>query len=198
MKRPPKRKMTRKRKMKGGIGELQGLPFCTILSQFPITDAQIIGFRTVIPISPMDCFINVLQILGYLDSKTSNILRISSAGRTGFSQEEIEKIFIMLEGYNFDFKSTSSPAEFSEWISTHLKPGHVVFAGYESLINHVYLIGRLVNGVIVYIDPQAGIVCDLNSAHCIQYISQKPILKLLFHSSIKLTPDNLKTIGFNV
>jgi hypothetical protein len=191
-------KKTRKRKIKGGMGELKGLPFCTNLSQFQITDEQILNFKSIVTTSPMDCFINALQILGYLDTKTSNIMRISSAGRTGFLQEEIEKIFIVLQGYNFDFKSTSSPAEFSSWITSHLLPGHVVFAGYEGQTNHVYLIGRFHNGQIVYIDPQLGTLCDLTTAPCIQYISQQPILKLLFNSPTKLTPDNLKAIGFHV
>lgn len=184
--------------MKGGIGELKGLPICTHLSQFQITDQQILNFKSIVTTSQMDCFINALQILGYVDVKTANMMRISSAGRTGFTQEEIEKIFIVVQGYNFDFKSTSSPAEFSTWISAHLQPGHVVFAGYEGLVNHVYLIGRFQNGQIVYIDPQAGTICDLTTPACLQYISQQPILKLLFNSPTKLTPDNLKAIGFQL
>lgn len=190
------KRKTRK-KMRGGVGEMHGFPPCTILSQFKITDEQLLSFNRAVP-SPMDCFINALQILGVVNSITANIMRISSSGRIGFSKEEIETIFVMLTGYNHDFKSTESFEEFSQWIGKLLLPGHVVFAGYEGNTKHVYLIGRRIDGMLVYIDPQVGIVCDLSTKECQGYLVNNKIYRLMFNSAEKLSLEQLRQIGFVV
>ena len=184
-----------RRKMRGGIGEIHGFPPCTSLSQFKITDEQILTFKRAVP-TPMDCFINALQILGVVDNVTANIMRISSAGKTGFTTEEIEKIFVFLSGHNHDFKATGSPQEFSDWITAHLLPGHVVFAGHEGNVNHVYLIGRQVNGTIVYIDPQSAIFCDLSTPECQAHLMNNKVYRLMFNSLEKLSPEQLSHLGF--
>lgn len=183
--------------MRGGIGREYGFPECNNLSIFPITDENILKFNRTVQ-SPMDCFINTIELLGIIPSLTANIMRISSAGRTGFTKDEIEKIFILITGCNHDFKGTNSSLEFSEWISRHLPPGHVVFTGYEGDTRHVFLIGRKVNGVIVYIDPQIGLICDLSDEGCQKYIANKHIFRLLFHSTDRLNSDQLKLIGLSV
>jgi hypothetical protein len=188
---------TRKRKIKGGMGELRGFPPCDSLSLFPITNEQIASFSRNIQ-SPMDCFINALQLLGVINNVTANIMRISSAGRNGFSQEEIEKIFILLTGHNHDFKAAPSSADFARWISMYLPPGNVVFAGHEGQSNHVYLIGRTVDGRISYIDPQLGTICDLSSQECQKLISNNALFRLMFNSTSKLTSDQLHTLGFTI
>ena len=189
------KRKTRKRKMRGGIGEEHGFPQCNSLSQFKITDDQLLNFKRAVP-SPMDCFINTLQLLGVIDTITANIMRISSAGRTGFTKEEIEKIFVMLSGHNHNFKSTESSQEFSEWIGSLLLPGHVVFAGYEGNTRHVYLIGRRIDGIILYIDPQLGILCDLSTIECQQYLMNNRLYRLMFNSVEKITPEQLSQFGF--
>ena len=189
------KRKTRKRKMRGGIGEEHGFPQCNSLSQFKITDDQLLNFKRAVP-SPMDCFINALQILGVVNSITANIMRISSLGRNGFTREEIEKIFIMLSGYNHDFKSTESSEEFSQWIGTLLLPGHIVFAGYEGNTKHVYLIGRRIDGILVYIDPQLGIFCDLSTLECQEYLKNNRVYRIMFNSTEKLSPDQLSQLGF--
>lgn len=191
------RKKTRKRKMQGGIGELRGFPPCNSLSLFPITNEQIISFNRGIQ-SPMDCFINVMQLLGIVNNLTANIMRISAAGKTGFFQEEIEKIFIMLTGHNHDFKSTPNSQEFSKWIATYLPPGNVVFAGHEGQSKHVYLIGRTTDGHILYIDPQLGTICDLSLEECQTFISNNHTFRLMFNSESKLSPEQLRSLGFSV
>ena len=188
---------TRKRKMRGGIGEQHGFPFCDSLSLFPITNEQIASFSRNIQ-SPMDCFINALQLLGVINHLTANIMRISSAGKTGFLQEEIEKIFILITGHNHDFRAAPSSEDFSRWISTYLPPGHVVFAGHQGSSNHVYLIGRTLDGRISYIDPQLGTICDLQSEECQKFISDNTLFRLMFNSSTKLTSDQLRTLGFTI
>jgi len=181
--------------MRGGIGEQYGLPHCTILSQFKITDEQLLTFKRTAP-TPMDCFINALQILGVVNNITANIMRLSSAGKTGFTTEEIEKIFIFISGHNHDFKPTGSSQEFSEWIAKNLIPGHVVFAGHQGDINHVYLIGRQINGTLVYIDPQVGMYCDLSKEECQRYLTNNNVYRLMFNSADKLSPEQLSLLGF--
>jgi len=191
------RRKTRKMKMKGGVGEEYGLPPCVKLTYFRITDDQINAFKTVVK-SPMDCFINAPQILNIVNNVTADIMRISTAGKTGFTQEEIEKIFIILSGYNHDFKGTTNSNDFSIFIANNLPPGNVVFAGHEGQSKHVYLIGRNFNGTIVYIDPQRGTICDLSLKDCQDFISNNKIFRLMFHSEYKLTLEQLQILGFTV
>jgi hypothetical protein len=200
---PPKTRKVRKLKkrekivlhVKGGIGEHLGLPECTLLSQFQMSDENITGFKRFIH-SPMDCFINALQLFGLLDSLNANLLRISSAGRTGFSKEEIEMIFILFKGNNFDFKSTNNYNEFSQSIVSLLHPGYAVFAGYTG---HVFIIARTSNNAIIYIDPQIPVICDLSISEC-ETLIQTPdnIYYLLFNSQQLLTTDQIRTLGIQI
>jgi hypothetical protein len=118
-------------KLRGGIGEQFGLPPCNILAQFEIQDNFITEFKRAVP-KPADCFINALQLAGLIDSLNANIMRVSSAGTTGFTKEAIEKIFILLKRHNFDFKSTKNFDVFIRMIRERLQPGHAVFAGYDT------------------------------------------------------------------
>lgn len=191
------RRKTRKMKMKGGLGEGYGLPPCVNLTYFRITDDQINSFKAVVH-SPMDCFINSLQLLGIINNVTADIMRISTAGKTGFTQEEIEKIFILLTGHNHDFKGTNSPDDFSIFIAKNLPAGNVVFAGHEGQSKHVYLIGRTHDGIIKYIDPQIGQICDLSSEECQKFISNNKTFRLMFNSRDRLTRDQLQLLGFTI
>lgn len=171
----------------------QGLSFpkCTTLSQFKISDENIAGFKRFVD-KPMDCVINALQIFGALDSKSSNILRISCAGDEGIYIEQIEKIFTLLLGNNFDFQSSDNYQDFVEIIEKTLLPGYGVFAGYTG---HVFIIARKENGVIMLIDPQRSqIVCEINK--CQDYIRNYKEYYLLFQSPEKLTPSQISSMGF--
>jgi hypothetical protein len=118
-------------KLKGGIAEELGLPPCNILAQFGIQDNFITEFQRLVP-KPADCFINALQLAGLINSLNANIMRISSAGSTGFTKEDIEKTFILIKNHNFDFKSTKNFDVFIKMIRERLQPGHAVFAGYDT------------------------------------------------------------------
>ena len=167
------------------------LPKCTTLSQFKISDENIAGFKRFVD-KPMDCVINALQIFGALDNYSSNILRISCAGDAGFYKEQIEKIFILLLGNNFDFQSSDNYQEFVEVIEKTLLPGHGVFAGYTG---HVFIIARKKNGVIMLIDPhRSSILCEIDK--CQDYIRDNKEFYLLFQSPEKLTPGQLSSMGF--
>ena len=168
-------------------------PECNILSQFRISDDNIMNFRRHIQ-SPMDCVINALQLMGVLDTLSSNILRISCVGKNGFEKEQIEKIFILYAGVNFEFKSTKNFDEFAKNIEIQLSPGNVVFAGYSG---HVFIIGRYFSGQIVYIDPQLNTICDV--LECQEIIKNGGTeYYILFNSKDKLTNIQLEYLGFTL
>ena len=167
------------------------LPECDILSQFGMTDNNIGSFKRYIQ-SPMDCFINALQLMGLIDVLTGNMVRISCAGQLGFTKPQIEKVFILYKGHNFDFKSTGNFDEFSQNIENNLQKNHAVFAGYTG---HVFILARLANGDIMYIDPQINEFCNVNK--CQDLIRNGgSTYYLLFHSKEKLNQYQLESIGF--
>lgn len=189
------RKNTKKYLSKGGFAEQYGFPLCNNLSVFPLNDKNIMSFRRVLN-SPMDCFINALQVFGLLDETCANIMRISSAGRsTGFQKEEVEKIFILLTGYNYDFNNTNNYNLFEAQLK-FVQPNYGVIAGYSGIgTGHIFIIARSSNGELYYIDPQIGKFALYNeSKYLIE--SQGRNYHLLFHSNEKLTIEQLRFIGF--
>ena len=69
-------------------------------SLFPFTNAQLSKFESVIQqqLSPNDCAINAMQLIGILDYVSANILRISCVGKSGMQKSEIEGIFDLAMG----------------------------------------------------------------------------------------------------
>ena len=179
------KKNNKNNKQIGGLLEDFGLPPANILSQFKITDANLQTFNRTFN-APMDCVINALQLMGILDDISANIMRISTLGVVGFTKAQIEIIFAYKFRKNFDFKPTTNFDEWATWINTLLIPGHVVFAGYTG---HVFLIGRMLNGRLFYIEPQLNMFCDLNTEECVAYLRNKNNWSLLFHSDQHLTAD---------
>lgn len=173
---------------KGGIGEAQGFPQCTTLSSFHMTDESITNFGRNFQ-SPSDCFISALQLFNVLDVRSADLMRISSAGSTGFKKEQIEVVFIYLLGNNFDFKATYNYDEFASWIHNLLQPGFGVLAGYAG---HVFVIARVGDGRLVYIDPQVppeGMICDVVQCEN-TYLKNKPApWYLLFNSPEQLSEE---------
>ena len=163
-----------------------GLPHqCTgeyTLTQFGINDVQIQSFRRNV-LSPKDCVINALQLIGMLDIYTANLLRITLVGQFGIDQSQIEQIFILYYGYTF--------------ISC-LQVGHVAFAGYQDVngAKHVFLIGRKTDGHVYYIDPQINQICNLSDPQCLQYIANKQFFFLLKNNQTKLTDAEFRSKGF--
>lgn len=78
-------------------------PSCDTLSQFVISDINIMNFKRYLH-SPRDCVINALQIFGILDVISANVMRMFTVN-TDIQKEEIEKIFVLTFGNNFEFKS---------------------------------------------------------------------------------------------
>lgn len=187
----PNKSANKKTKLlKGGWGENLGFAPCTELSQFKITVNSLNSFNREFA-SPTDCFINVLQIIGMFDNATANILRITHLGRErGFSQEEIELIFMYRVNKNFNFTETSSWTQFESVLTQNLKPGHVTVAGYT---NHIFVIGRDLSGNFIYIDPQINTFCPLNECfHLIKDNQTKWFL--LFNSVTSLTKEQQQII----
>jgi len=180
------KKNNKNNKQIGGLLEEFGLlPPVDKLSQFAITDTNLQNFNRTFN-APMDCFISALQLMGILDDISANIMRISTLGVVGFTKAQIEIIFAYKFRKNFDFKSTTNFNEWATWINTLLIPGNVVFAGYTG---HVFLIGRMLNGTLIYIEPQLNMFCDLNTEECIKHLRNKNDWSLLFHSDQHLTAD---------
>jgi len=131
---------------------------CNILSQFSINDGHFIKFNRIL-IHNNDCVINALQLIGIFDSVRSNIIRVLCSNIIGFSIDQIEKVFVIASNYKhkYKFKYTSCYNEYISTIIQYLQVGNVVFSGYSG---HVYLIGKTIDGTIIYIDPQTGEITD--------------------------------------
>lgn len=143
----------------GGFGESVGFPACTEITYFRVTDTQIEEFNRTVNVE-MDCVISALQIFGILNSSCANILRLSFAGRIGFNIEQIESIFIYLNGFNYCFIPYDSFTIFRDIIQRKLQPGYAYFVGYNTItpdlrsFSHVLIIARYLDGRFVIIDPQ--------------------------------------------
>ena len=176
---------------KGGIGEAHGFPQCTTLSQFQITDEALTNFGRVFQ-SPSDCFINALQLFNIIDGMNANLMRISSAGRTGFEKEQIEIIFIYILRYNFDFKATYDYNQFTIWVQSLLQVGYGVLGGYTG---HVFIIARRSDNSLVYIDPQIPVICDVSTCQDTYLSNQRGPWYLLFHSLEQLTVEQEQQVA---
>jgi len=192
MKKNITKKLRRKKSIKkGGFGPQEGLPPCPQISLFRILDSNILSFKRYIH-SDMDCFINALQVFGLLNDICANIMRISSAGRaSGFTKEEIELILILLTGFNHDFTSSENFTEF-EHMLTYIHPSFGILAGYS---RHVFVIARNSLGELILIDPQLEYLGNYEAA---KYLINKPGREyyILFQSRVKLTQDQLRSLGF--
>lgn len=182
-----------KKTMRGGF-DIPGFPLANILAQYRITDATISAAYTRPVITQMDCVINMLEIIGVLDQVTANIIRVTSTGRVGIFGEEIEKIFILKEGHNYSFRQTvlNGGALFE-----HLNQDHAAICGYPG---HVFMIAKQ-GDKLYYIDPQVpfpSTPCDLMNAECLALINRQPHFYVLFRSEERLTPDQLRHIGFSI
>lgn len=172
------------------------LPKATVVSQKPITDADLFAFKGI-KHSPMDCAINALQIMGVITEQVANLLRITSLGKkNGLNQTEIQKIFILHYPNNFSFAKANTFAEFATTIKTTLNRGHVCFAGYMGHhgVGHVFIIGRKANGELVLIDPQQKLFCELKDDPCTALIGSGKDYYLLFHSAEGLTKTQQKIL----
>jgi len=168
-----------------------------MLTQFQITDANIASFMRNV-LSPFDCVINALQLIGMLDMYSANLLRITIVGQYGIDEHQIKKIFILYYGYNFEFEPIPSFQDFSNMISC-LEVGNVAFAGYQDAHAgaHIFLIGRKTDGLFYYIEPQRNTICNLSEdPECLRYIANKQVYYLLKNNLTRLTDAQFREQGF--
>lgn len=178
--------------------QLRGvLPACNAIVQFPLSDKNITDFERVVA-KPMDCVINALQIAHVLDTKNANILRISFAGEMGFTDTQIEDIFILHDGHHYNYKDVGTYQELVNTVETTLKPGHGMFVGYHVPAlqkGHIFILARKLDNSIWLIDPQnTPILCEITT--CQGSIMNKPLYKILYRSSEKLSKAQLRSRGF--
>ena len=173
--------------------------------QHQITDENINKFKRYVK-SPMDCVINAMHIIGLLDNFSSNLMRITCVGEQGIQIEQIQKIFTLysiIKDHPHEFVFLEAPdiygmpsaKVFEKAVIDNLKPQHILFCGYEkNSFKHVFLLGRDVNGSILYIDPQVddGVICDISINECFQYISGAQKYFLLHYNSAPLTQKKIK------
>ncbi len=180
-------------------------------SLFPFTNAQLSKFESVIQqqLSPNDCAINAMQLIGILDYVSANILRISCVGKSGMQKSEIEGIFDLAMGKQvatinspsvgkyFSFEQSNNYEEFSQVIKQAIKPSTVIFCGetFPQGGKHVFLIGQTLDNKIMYIDPQQNVICDL--ALCENtYIRNRSNWFILCNSKENLREDTKIALGF--
>lgn len=174
-----------------------GIQEPTILVEINISDQNLCNFRRYIG-SPMDCLINAIQLIGLIDMNAANLLRISSAGSTGFTIEQISSIFIL---YSRKFCLFRQMIDFNTFATqlTKMRPGTVSLGGYNSGgFSHVFLIGKTTTGIMVYIDPQQTVntFCNLDKEECVNVLKNKDYYFLLYHNNTILTDQQLHYLGF--
>jgi len=165
------------------------------LLQYPIQLDNLCLFRRLIQ-TEYDCVINALQIIGLIDDTTSQLLRISSAGQqTGFTQDQIGKIFTLYTKQQCKFLGPESWDNFKKELTDKLKPQHVTIVGeIKDNIKHVFLIANI-NSKFIYIDPHIKdyAFCGLDEdPNCLNLIQDKDGYYLLFKNLDKtFTNDEL-------
>jgi hypothetical protein len=160
-------------------------------AEFKMSDAQIHSFRRWVK-KPMDCVINALELIGALDGRNADLMRIA-AGDSGLEKDQIENIFSYLFPSNkWDFFGYSDIKKLEHFAVNIMQPGRVIFCGYyghnasvNAQIGHVFLIGKNQSGQIKYMDPQIGngTICNIQGNDtCYSYIADKSRYFILQYS----------------
>jgi len=185
------------------------------ISQFPIQDDNINKFQSYLNknITEMDCFLNAMQLIGIFDVFTANMMRITCTGRQGVNNYEIEMAFMLAHGIKmlgehipyYDLFAVGNFDIWQEVLTKSLLPGHVVFCGWTDPtlpFNHVFLVGRYMNGDIVYLDPQV-VNCKLIDMKCVEALrsreSNQRVYHILYSSIESITSQDILTdMGFDL
>lgn len=145
------------------------------VSYFPITNDVLntIGQRYIR--KPMDCVINAMQAVGIVDSRSADIMRIF-VGDRGIQESEIMSMFeyIFKRRFRFSvFDSSNYQMLFNILNNDTIIPrSTAIFAGL--LLNngnkHMIIIGKTVDGELIYIDAQNPLLCNLNNGSCMNAV----------------------------
>lgn len=141
-----------------------------LVSQFQISDENLMLFKRFVK-KPMDCVINALELLFILEHNSADLMRIV-VGDYGITIEQLEDIFKYVNPqHRFRFFRYTNIETLSRFCQAELVPGHVIFCGYSMKdFKHAFLIGKKLDGSIMYIDPQPDAFCDLSSDECYEHI----------------------------
>ncbi len=121
----------------------------------PITNEGINGFYRTFQ-SNMDCFINAIQILGFIDVRTADLMRMTyNSIVSGFYPEQIDCIMMYLTNRNQELRRCVSIEHWWQHITgvpgvfPGLTPGHAYIAGYlnENAPGHIILVAKATNPV---------------------------------------------------
>jgi hypothetical protein len=167
------------------------------MAAFPMSDSQLDGFKRHVPHSS-DCVINAMQLLGLIDERTGDLMRITAITLKGLSKEQIEKLMERTTGYKYDYRSSSSYQDFFA-AATQLEAGRAIFCGIKRSngTSHAFIIGRGLNGTLYFIDPQIPIICDINDPSCSAHIRENVTeWFILFRSDQELSRVQLEQAGF--
>lgn len=127
----------------------------------PITNTQFDEFNRTFQ-NNMDCFITAIQMLGYIDLRTADLMRMTYNGIAGgFYSDQMDCIMMYLTNRNHDFRRCNSIEHWWQHITgvpgefTGLAPGHAYIAGYlgETTTGHIFIIARASN-------PTEGTECN--------------------------------------
>ena len=134
------------------------------IALWPVNEQMIDNFSSIVNpnLTPMDCFINAMQLIGVFDTVQSNLLRITCTGGV-----RIQAIIQSLTYSTFRSSSNNSSSirlfffqKFKNgkiWITTiketleNQKNMTILFAGYTG---HVFCFARANDNRIYYLDPQ--------------------------------------------
>jgi len=167
------------------------------MAAFPMSDSQLDGFKRHVAHSS-DCVINAMQLLGLIDERTGDLMRITAMPLSGFHQQQIEKLMERTTGYKYDYRSSSSYQDFYA-AATQLEAGRAIFCGIKRSngTSHAFIIGRGLNGTLYFIDPQIPIICDINDPSCSAHIRENVTeWFILFRSDQELSRVQLEQAGF--
>lgn len=151
------------------------------ISEFKISDDNIMKFFKYVQ-KQRDCVINALQLIGILDVLNADLMRIA-VGDVGLSSQQIVDTFNrVVPTKQWRFLRYTNIRDLAQFTSVNMKPGHVIFCGFEDAISkHVFLIGKTMIGNVLYIDPQINTICDLDS-QCRHIIENRQAYYILQNS----------------
>lgn len=135
------------------------------ISQFKLSDNNIKTFNRITNINT-DCVPNALFLIGAIDSKTTDILRIISEDTIGFHKPTIKKMFNYIFKRNFDFFKADKSFLYN-YCHNELLPGHSIFCTVDKMlpvpVSHAILIAKTDDGRLVLLDGQqpSGLICEI-------------------------------------
>ena len=157
-----------------------------LISHFKMDDVNILNFRRLVN-NPGDCVINAMQLIGMIDSKAAEVLRIM-VGNRGFQVKEVESIFMLYGSHIFKFQTIPNFETWKDMIIKTLFRGNVMFTGYDG---HVFIIGALLDGNYVLIDPQlpegSRFCYFAHNNMCENFIKNKSFYYILTHSEVEVS-----------